>query len=119
MVKIVAVVTRREGLSREEFLDQWQRVHPPLVRRLSGLRRYRQNPSIEHHSPWPFDGIAELWFDSKAAIALAYQGPAAEALFAHEREFLGDMQWSIVEEREIGLDGEADGEVDGVPGVTA
>ncbi|MDR2254418.1 MAG: EthD family reductase [Arthrobacter sp.] len=102
-LKIVAVVKKRDDLSREEFLHEWHEVHPRLVRALPGLRQYRQNPSIEHHSAWPFDGIAELFFDSKAAIAAAYAGPEAKALFEHEERFLGEVTWSITQEREIEL----------------
>ena len=103
MFRIVAVLRKRSDLSREEFLHLWRDQHPAYVRRLRGLRRYRQNPSIEHRKDWPFDGVAELWFDSVRDIAVAYSGVEAEALRAHEELFLDDMQWSIVEEDEIDL----------------
>ena len=103
--KIVAVVRRKEGLSREEFLRIWQQEHPAYVSRLPGIRRYRQNPAIAHKDKaWPFDGVAELWFDSVGDVARAYAGPEAEALFEHEHHFLGDMQWILAEEVEIDLD---------------
>lgn len=104
MIKVVAVLTAKEDLSREEFLHKWNVEHPVLVRKLPGLRRYRQNPAIEHHKAWPFDGMAELWFDSVAAVKTAYAGEEAQALFEHEHEFLTDMRWFLAEEREIDLD---------------
>lgn len=103
--KIVAVVKRKEGLSREEFLRSWHEEHPRFVSRLPGIRRYRQNPAISHRDKvWPFDGIAELWFDSVADVARAYSGPEAEALFEHEHHYIEDMQWILAEEVEVDLD---------------
>ena len=103
MIKVVAVLTAKAGLSREEFLHKWNVEHPVLVRKLPGLRRYRQNPAIEHAKEWPFNGMAELWFDSVAEVKKAYAGEEARVLFEHEHEFLDDMRWFLAEEREIDL----------------
>jgi len=104
MPKIIAVVTKKSGLSREEFLPHWNVEHPRYVAALPGIVRYRQNPAIEHRRQWPYDGVAELWFASVKDIAVAYAGPEAKALFAHEEEFLGDVQWFIAEEVDIDLE---------------
>lgn len=103
MIKVVAVIRSKSGLSREEFLKYWNIEHPAFVRKLPGIRRYRQNPAIEHKKQWPFHGMAELWFDSVKDVAVAYGGPEAEALRKHEEEFLEDVQWILAEEREIEL----------------
>lgn len=103
MIKIVAVIRKKPELTREQFLESWNVEHPEFVRKLPGIRRYRQNPAIEHSKAWPFDGMAELWFDSVKAVAVAYAGDEAKALFEHEKSFLDDMQWFIAEESEIDL----------------
>lgn len=103
MHKIVALVTKKPDLTRSEFLYEWNERHPKYVSRLPGIRRYRQNPAIDHHKQWPYDGMAELWFDSVKDIALAYSGEEARVLFEHEESFLSDMSWFIAEEREIDL----------------
>lgn len=103
MIKVVAILRKKQGLSRQEFLHYWNVEHPEYVRRLPGLRRYRQNPAIDHHTEWPYDGMAELWFDSVRDVAVAYAGTAAEELFAHEKHFLGEMQWFLSEELDIDL----------------
>lgn len=103
MFKIVAVIRKKSELTREEFLHRWNVEHPDYVRKLPGIRRYRQNPAIEHRKTWPFDGMAELWFDSVRDIAVAYSGEEAEALFQHEQQFLEMMDWFIVEEEEVEL----------------
>lgn len=99
----MVVLRRKEGLSREEFLDHWQRLHPLFVERLPGIRHYRQNVAIEHRKQWPFDGIAEMSFDTVADVRTAFSSPAATELFAHEDEFLGRIEWFIAEESNIPL----------------
>lgn len=99
----MVVIRRKDGLGREEFLNHWQRQHPPFVERLPGIRRYRQNVAVDHRTQWPFDGIAELWFDSIKDVAIAFDSPAATELFAHEDEFLGHVEWFIAEESDVPL----------------
>lgn len=103
MLKVMVVISRKDGISRETFLEHWQELHPKFVAALPGVRAYKQNISIEHAKKWPFDGIAEMYFESLADIAKAFDGPEAKALFKHEEDFIGDMQWSILEEREVTL----------------
>jgi uncharacterized protein (TIGR02118 family) len=104
MFKIIAIVTKKPGLSREQFLHHWNVEHPRYVAALPGIVKYRQNPAIEHRTQWPYDGVAELYFQSVKDIAVAYDGPEAKALFAHEEQFLGAMQWFIAEELDIDLE---------------
>lgn len=101
MIKVVAVITRKPGLDREEFLRYWQDEHPDYVRRLTGIRRYVQNPAVEGYRQWPYDGVAELWFDSVRDVAIAFEGPAADALREHEEHFIGELDWFLSEEREV------------------
>lgn len=104
MYKIVAMISRKDGMSREEFLEHWKKDHPAFVKKLPGLRRYRQNVAIDHHTVWPVDGVAELWFDSLRDIAIAFDKKRSKDLFAHEEKFIGEMKWLIVEEHEVALD---------------
>lgn len=104
MYKIIAVIRRKDGISRDEFLTHWQRDHPEFVRQMPGLRRYRQNVAIDHRTEWPADGVAELWFDSLKDIAIAFDRERAKDLFAHEERFIGDLQWLITEEHEVSLE---------------
>lgn len=105
MIKVVAVINAKPALTSEDFLRYWNVEHPAFVRRLPGIRRYRQNPAIEHGKEWPFSGMAELWFDSVADVRAAYAGDEARELLAHEQEFLDSVQWFLAEEREIDLNG--------------
>jgi uncharacterized protein (TIGR02118 family) len=103
MQKIIAIIHQKDGISREEFLRRWQVEHPAYVRRLPGLRRYVQNPAIEHATTWPADGGAELWFDSLRDIAAAFEGPAADELRAHEEHFIGKIDWFVATETEVSV----------------
>jgi uncharacterized protein (TIGR02118 family) len=105
MIKLVFCLRRREDLSREEFHRYWLEEHGPLVRSHAetlGIRRYVQVHSIDdaislavagpRNPPAPYDGVAELWFDSLEALAAAgstEEGRAAgAALLADEKTFI-------------------------------
>ena len=72
---------------------------------LPGVRRYRQNHALEHRIQWPYDGAAEVWFDSVRDVALAFEGPAADAMREDEQNFVGEIVWFLVDEHEIELEG--------------
>lgn len=110
MLKICAVITAKPELTREQFLYYWQEEHPAVVRALPGIRRYVQNAAVEHHASWPFDAVAEVYFESMRDIAVAFASPAADAMREHERLFVGNMEWIISEATEVPLQGpESDG----------
>jgi uncharacterized protein (TIGR02118 family) len=105
MIKLAFCLRRLDGLSREEFQRYWIEDHGPLVRSHAealGIRRYVQLHSIDdaismaiagpRNPPPPYDGIAELWFDSLEAMAAAgttAEGQAASAaLLADEQRFV-------------------------------
>ena len=77
MVKVVVLLTRRGGMSREEFERYWRERHLPLVAKLPGLRRLVAN----HVLPDPndpasaYDGVAEDWFDDLQAHDAALASP--------------------------------------------
>ena len=76
MIKLVFVLRRRPELSREEFQRYWRSEHGPLVAERAaaiGARRYVQAHTLdtpldaalhEHRRGEPYDGVAELWWDS-------------------------------------------------------
>lgn len=123
MIKLTYCLRRRWDLSAEEFSDYWRDVHAPLVAaraEVLGIRRYvqvRTADAPELHaafqarnggSPAPFDGIAELWFDSLEQFLTPPTPEAEQAsaeLLADERNFidlaaspiwLGD-EWTVID----------------------
>lgn len=106
MIAIKFCLRRLPYLSQEEFQDYWRNRHAPLVREVAarlGIRRYVQSHAFtdqafeqvlasrgcEHP---PYDGIAELWYDSVAALKAAggsEEGRAAgRLLLADEKKFI-------------------------------
>jgi len=68
--KAIILLARREDATREEFRDWWLGRHAELARGLPGLRGLRFN--IVEGDDAPFDGVSELWFDSREAFEDAY-----------------------------------------------
>lgn len=105
MIKLTFVLRRLPTLTREEFQDYWLNRHAPLVasvRETLGIRRYVQLHSLPDEmsaplggsrgAPEPYDGVAQLWFDSLEAVAAQGADPAARAagqlLLEDERRFI-------------------------------
>ena len=106
MIKTVALIARQPQLTRDQFIRHWVDIHAPLVHALPGLRRYVQDHAVER---WTapgvsafddeIDGIAELWFDDRAAMERAYASPEAQALAADGSLFIGRITLYTVDEK--------------------
>ena len=96
MVKLVFCLRRLPQLSRADFQRYWREEHGPLVRRHAAtlrIRRYvqvhtREDPlngvlQASRGGPEPYDGVAELWWDSRQDLEAALAAPEAQAA-AHE-----------------------------------
>jgi uncharacterized protein (TIGR02118 family) len=113
MFKCIALLRKKDGLSREAFVHYYETCHAPLIRRLlPGILDYRRN-FIEltgaflypGASPVDFDVVTELWFADRAAydifIARATEPDIAREI-AEDEENLFDratMRMVVVEER--------------------
>lgn len=101
MVKVIALISKLPGISREEFLHHWQVDHPPHVWALPEVRRYVQNAAVDGFREWSHDGVAELWFDSVGAVARAFASDAAGPMHEHEKAFVHEITWLLAEEAEV------------------
>ena len=66
-VKVVALLRAQPGMSREDFRRRWVQEHAPLALRMKRLRGYRINVAIDQQEidgELPYDGTAELWWDT-------------------------------------------------------
>lgn len=66
-VKVIALLKAQPGMSREEFTHRWVEDHAPFTLRFPRLKGYRLNVAIEEQEmsgELPYDGTAELWWDS-------------------------------------------------------
>ena len=108
MIKTVGLLTRKEGLTHEDFARHWVEVHAPLAHAVPGVRRYVQSHIVEERtrpdipsSEVEIDGIAELWYDDRAAMERANTSPEAKRLHADGALFIGRIKSFLVEEKVI------------------
>ncbi len=68
MIKIFALLPKKPDISDEQFHRHWREVHAPLALRIKTLKRYVQShrlpQSISGFAASPYEGVAEVWFDS-------------------------------------------------------
>ena len=98
MVKRVALVRRKVGMSREAFWEHYAGPHAAIVGGMPGLRRMvLSKPVGAQSSDW--DAVGELWFDTREALEQAFADPAIAAQLAVDRPlFLGGVEAVIVED---------------------
>lgn len=108
MVKLVYCITKKAGLSDEEFFRYWKRVHGPIGARIPGLLRLVQSHrrTIPGDSYQPdYDGMAELWFDDVGTLLAARQSPEWKASTQDEVNFIDHTKTAyFVSEEQIILD---------------
>jgi uncharacterized protein (TIGR02118 family) len=112
MIKLVYCITKRAGLSDEEFFHYWENIHGPIGARIPGVRRLVQSHRMEvpNDSRHPdFDGMAELWFDDMESLRAARRSPEWEASSEDEANFIdpGKVAYFISYERVQGPPEEA------------
>jgi EthD domain len=112
MYKIVALLTRKKGMSMQEFIDYYENHHTVLARELfPEVQDYRRKYVMEtgpHSSDDPvgFDCILELTFNSEADAQAMYgrlaNNPEVARRVAEDEEKLFDrsrIKTLIIDER--------------------
>ena len=105
MLKIIYCLRRKPDLTPEEFQRYWREVHAPLVRkhqRALNIARYAQSHALANSlterlmgprgAPAPYDGVAELWYESREALESVGKNPGAREagreLIEDEKRFI-------------------------------
>src|SRR5262249_9194029 len=101
-------LSRKPGMSHEEFVKHWVEIHAPLAYACPGISRYTltivksastrkdvQAIQVE------VDGIAELWFEDQASFDRYQTSPATKRLRDDGATFIGREIDFITEERVI------------------
>ena len=120
MIKFVMCLTRRPDMTREEFRDYWINRHGPFFMENAdamGAKRYVQSHTLDtplneglrtSRGMQPeYDGVAEVWFESEAALLAGMSSPEGQrlgaALLEDEENFIDHSKSSsfIVEEHEF------------------
>ena len=90
-VKLIALLKGTPGMSREEFGRRWVEGHAPLTLKFPNLKGYRINVAIEEYQELegelPYDGTAELWWDSLEEMQEDFASEAAAAAVADADTF--------------------------------
>ena len=90
-VKLIALLKTKPGLSRAEFEKRWVKGHAPLTLKFKNLKGYRINVAIDEYQEidgeLPFDGTAELWWDSIEEMKEDFDSPEADTAVADADTF--------------------------------
>lgn len=105
MIKGIALIARKPGMAEAEFHRYWREVHGPIALRISNLRRYVQSHRLPAPVPGfdqvPWDGVAEVWFDSLADLERMPQNPEyVEGARADEPNFIDTTKLAFLATRE-------------------
>ena len=121
MIKLVFCLRRKPGMTLAEFQDYWLNQHGPLVRSHAEtlrIKRYVQTHTLDdpatqqamaraRGAPENYDGVAELWWDSREDMAAGVATPEGRAvslaLLEDERRFIdhGSSPLWLAEEHAI------------------
>ena len=83
MIKAMVLLRRPEAWTRERFHRWWLDEHVPYVTKLPDL---------------PWDGIAELWFESRATLEAAWSSEVGQTALTHSRASHSDRLVLLTEE---------------------
>ena len=98
MFKAMILLSRRDGMTHEEFTAWWFDEHAPLAAQLPGVRRIVFNACTPNDD---VDGISELWFDDRAAFDAAYAEPHGQAVAADSMAHVSRRERVFVDERRV------------------
>jgi uncharacterized protein (TIGR02118 family) len=94
VVKAIALISRKSGISREEFAKHYEEVHAPLaLKHLPMIKRYLRNHVVDmpgEEGP-DFDCVTEFWFDSMedaVKVTEFLQSDAGQVIRDDEDKFL-------------------------------
>ncbi len=121
MIKLVYCITKKPGLTDQQFFEYWKNVHGPIGAHIPGLRKLVQSHRLmipgDKYQPsrvsgfvltnpeLTFDGMVELWFDDAQALLAARRSPEWQASHADEANFIDHSNVAyFVSEEHIILD---------------
>ncbi|QDX79891.1 hypothetical protein B9N43_00655 [Denitratisoma sp. DHT3] len=107
MIKSIAMMKRKPGISHEEFVRYYEEVHAPLGLKHFPFARYVRNfvkPIPGQEEP-PFDVITEFWFanEDDHRKALEFNATPAAKIFREDEDRFMDSSKTVgylVDERE-------------------
>jgi uncharacterized protein (TIGR02118 family) len=114
MYKVIALIKRKPGLSRAEFIDHYEAGHAPLARKcFPQIVQYRRNfvdlkgAIMMPGMPAPdFDSVTEIWYRDREAydemLSTHHLEKVQETIEADERKFLDQSMTRMIKVEERG-----------------
>ncbi|TVQ39700.1 MAG: EthD family reductase [Spirochaetaceae bacterium] len=94
-IKLIALLKAKPGMSLEDLKRRWVDEHASFTLKFKNLKGYRINIASEEYQEiegqLPFDGTAELWWDSIEEMKADFASPEAEAAVADARKFSSEL----------------------------
>ena len=95
MIKFVMCITRHPDMTRDAFQDYWKNQHGPFFMKnadIMGAKKYVQSHTLNtplneglrasRNMQPEYDGVAEVWFESEAALMEGMSSPEGQELGA-------------------------------------
>ena len=98
MFKAIILLKRGENMSHDEFKQWWLVDHSGKAAQLPGVRKIVFN-LVDDGSA--YDGVSELWFDSKEDFEAAYATEIGKAVVADSLANLSARERMLVIENDI------------------
>ena len=76
MFKVMGIIKRPQGMDFDSFKTWWLTEHAPKVQQWPGLVKYHINLATTPDQA--FDGVAEVWFESRAAMEAVFSTPQGQ-----------------------------------------
>ena len=115
MVKLFAVLKRKDGMTHEEFVDHWLNEHGPLIANTPSLARHivRYEQHVRHRpdalsGDKRFDGVTVQWFeDMDGFVGFMSEPEYGDLIHPDEERFLDmdELVFIVTEEPVVPIDG--------------
>jgi uncharacterized protein (TIGR02118 family) len=100
-VKMIALLKIKPGMTRDQFIQRWVHEHAAFTCKFPNLKGYLINIPIEEYQqldPLPYDGTAELFWDSIEDAKSDFATTESDAAGADADEFSIVREHIFVEE---------------------
>ncbi len=105
MLKCIWTMSYRDDVSSEDGLHHWKNVHGPIIAAVPGVVKYIQNVKVDELAPG-FDGVAELFFEDRAAYEAALKSPEWVTANEDAATFLKVEEFGAAVLEEVAIKGE-------------
>ena len=105
MYKMIFGAKRRPGMSPEEVGRYWLTMHAEKAKKVPGIARYVINlaPDLSGSGrELPYDGFAEVWFESEELMRRSARSPETKAVLEDEQNLFDlSTRFSVVVQEHV------------------